>query len=77
MKEMQVSKASGLIGECDQRIWRMLLTHVDEAYSKLDMSDVVWICADELSARKGHDCLTVFADLMEKQVIFATKGKDA
>jgi len=41
------------------------------------MSDVVWIGADELSARKGHDYLTVFADLMEKRVIFATEGKDA
>ena len=54
-----------------------LFAHVDEAYSKLDMSDVVWIGADELSARKGHDYLTVFADLMEKRVIFTTEGKDA
>ncbi|XOV72352.1 MAG: ISL3 family transposase [Verrucomicrobiota bacterium] len=77
MREMPVSKASGLIGECDQRMWRILFAHVDEAYSKLDMSEVVWIGADELSARKGHDYLTVFADLMEKRVIFATEGKDA
>jgi len=41
MREMPVSKASGLIGECDQRMWRILFAHVDEAYSKLDMSDVV------------------------------------
>jgi len=51
--------------------------HVDAAYSQLDMSDVIWIGADELSARKGHDYLTVFADLQAKRVIFATEGKDA
>jgi transposase len=41
------------------------------------MSYVVWIGADELSVRKGRDYLTVFVDLMQKQVIFATGGKDA
>ena len=77
MREMPVSKAPGLMGECDQRMWRILFAHVDDAYSKLDMSDVVWIGADEMSARKGHDYLTVFADLMEKRFIFATEGNDA
>jgi transposase len=41
------------------------------------MSDVIWIGADELSARKGHDYLGVFADLQAKGVIFAKEGKDA
>jgi transposase len=77
MREMPVSKASKIIGETDQRMWRMLFTHVDAAYSQLDMSDVIWIGADELSARKGHDYLTVFADLQAKRVVFATEGKDA
>ena len=58
-------------------MWRILFAHVDEAYSKLDMSDVVCIGGDKLSARKGYYYLTVFANLMEKRGIFATEGKDA
>jgi transposase len=77
MREMPVSKASKIIGETDQRMWRMLFAHVDAAYSKLDMCVVTWIGADELSARKGHDYLTVFADPQAKRVLFATEGKDA
>ncbi len=77
MREMPVNKASKIIGETDQRMWRVLFKHLDAAYEKLDMSDVVWIGADEMNRRKGHNYLTVFADLMEHRVIFATEGKDS
>jgi transposase len=41
------------------------------------MSDVIWVGAYELSARKGHDYLTVCTDLQAKSVIFATEGNEA
>ena len=44
MREMPVCKTSELMGECDRRMWRILFPHVDEAYSKLDLSDVVNMC---------------------------------
>ncbi|HIG31039.1 MAG TPA: ISL3 family transposase [Verrucomicrobiales bacterium] len=66
-----------IIGETDQRMWRVLFKHVEAAYKKLDMSDVVWIGADEMNCRKGHDYLTVFADLMVRRVSVATEGKDS
>jgi hypothetical protein len=75
MKMMLVSKASQMIGECDQRMWCILFTHVDQAYSKLNIRDVVWIGAGEMSVRKDHRYLTVFAYLMKKLVIFATEAK--
>jgi len=31
---------------------------------------------DELNVRKGHEYVSVFADLLAKRVIFATEGKD-
>jgi transposase len=31
---------------------------------------------DELNIRKGHEYLSVFADLVAKRVLFATEGKD-
>lgn len=77
MREMPVSKAAEIIQETDQRMWRMLFAHVDAAYAQLDLSELVWIGADEMSSRKGHNYLTVFADLLKGRVIFATEGKDA
>jgi transposase len=77
MREMPVKRAGEILGETDQRLWRMLQTHVEAAYQKLEMDDVVWVGADEMNRRKGHNYLTVFADLKKKRVVFATEGKDA
>lgn len=77
MKEMPVKKAGEILGETDQRLWRMLFAHVDEAYRKMTLEDLVWVGADEMNRKKGHHYLTVFADLKEKRVVFATEGKAA
>ena len=77
MRQMPVNKASEIIGETDQRLWRVLFKHVDAVYKELDMSEVEWIGVDEMNCRKGHDYLTVFADLLERRVLFATEGKDS
>lgn len=77
MREMPVKRAGEILGESDQRMWRMLFAHVEEAYARLSLEDAVWVGADEMNRRKGHNYLTVFADLVQKRVIFATPGKDA
>ena len=77
MREMPVKKAGEILGETDKRLWRMLFLHVAEAYRRLSMEEVVWIGADEMNRRKGHNYLTVFADLKARRVLFATEGKDA
>jgi transposase len=77
MREMPVSRAGAIVGETDPRLWRMLFAHVAKAYAALDMSEVCWIGVDEMNCRKGHDYLTVFADLVRRRVLFATAGKDA
>lgn len=77
MREMPVKRAGEILGETDQRMWRMLFAHVGEAYARLSLEDVIWVGADEMNRRKGHNYLTVFADLVQKRVVFATPGKDA
>ena len=37
----------------------------------------MWIGANEIKRLKGDNCLTVFADLIAKRVLFAAPGKDA
>ncbi len=58
-------------------MWRMLFAHVKAAYERLSFDTVVWVGADEMNRRKGHNYLTVFADLAAKRVLLATPGKDA
>lgn len=40
-------------------------------------SDIKYVGVDETSQRKGHDYITVFADINTGRIIFITKGKDA
>jgi transposase len=77
MREMPVAKAGEILGETDQRLWRMLFAHVDAAWRELSWENVVWVGADEMNRRKGHNYLTVFADLEAKRVLLAVEGKDA
>ena len=76
MREMPVKRAADILGEGDTRLWRMLFAHVQEAHAALDFSTVVNLAVDEMNLRKGHEYLTVFADLEERRVLFATEGKD-
>jgi transposase len=76
MREMPVSKVADLVSETDTRLWRMLFRQVDAAYAEADFSNVCCIGVDEMSVRKGHEYISVFADLLAKRVIFATEGKD-
>jgi transposase len=74
---MPIKKAGEILGETDQRMWRMLHAHVGAARARADWSEVVWVGADEMNRRKGHNYITVFADLVGKRVLFGVEGKDA
>ena len=76
MREMPMSKVAEAVGESDTRLWRMLFRQVDAAYAEADFSQVCCVGVDEMSVRKGHNYISVFADLMAKRVLFATEGKD-
>jgi transposase len=76
-REMPVKKAGEILGETDQRMWRMLHAHVAAARARADWSEVVWVGADEMNRRKGHNYVTMFADLVEKRVLFGVEGKGA
>jgi transposase len=76
MREMPMSRVAALVGETDTRLWRMLFRQVDAAYAQADFSNVCCVAVDEMSVRKGHEYISVFADLVKKRVLFATEGKD-
>ena len=76
MRERPMSKVAELVGATDTRLWRMLFRQVDAAYAEADFSNVCCVGVAEMSVRKGHEYISVFADLVKKRVLFATEGKD-
>ena len=77
VKAMPVANAAAIMGEHDTRIWRILDHYVTQAVDALDLSEVTQIAADETSARRGHDYISLFVDLARRKVVFVTDGKDA
>jgi transposase len=77
VKVMPVSAIARLVGEHDTRLWRIVNHYVDLARSEADHSKVTEVGMDETSIRRGHDYMTLFVDMKERRVLFATPGKDS
>ena len=54
----------------------IFIYYVDKARALEDYSEVTAIGMDETS-KKGHNYITVIADLSQRKVIFVTDGKDS
>ena len=75
-RHLPVSTLAEQVGETDTRLWRFISHYVDEARRLEDYTGVEAIGIDETS-RKGHNYITVVADLVEHDVINVTSGKDS
>ena len=74
--EMPVATLAGLVGETDMRIWRIVHHYVDEAVEAQDLCGVERVGIDETSSRRGHEYVSVFADLDERRGVFCVEGRD-
>lgn len=77
LREMAVERAAQTLGETAPRLWRLLHKHVDAAYAEADFSNVSCVGVDEMSVRKGHKYISIFADLIKKRVLFAAEDRDS
>jgi hypothetical protein len=76
-KQMPIAPLAKMAREHDTRIWRVIEHHVNRARAGMDFSDVTDIGMDETSARRGQDYVSIFMDLTERRVMFATEGREA
>jgi transposase len=76
-KAMPIANAAKLLREHDTRLWRIVEHYVWQAVEKLDLSEVRQIAADETSARRGHDYISLFVDMAKRRVVYVAEGKDA
>ena len=77
MRAMPVKAVARMVGEHDTRLWRVLHHYVDEGRAKVDASEVTRVALDETAIGRGQDYITLFVDLEQRRVLFATEGKDA
>jgi transposase len=74
---MPVAAVARIVDEHDTRLWRVVHHYVDEGRARTDASEVTRVAIDETAARRGHDYITLFVDIDQARVLFATEGKDA
>lgn len=75
-REMPVNKVGDLLKEYPQRIWTIFNYWISIAYQQDEQRSITQMGLDETSVRKGHQYITVAADLEERRVIHVTPGKD-
>jgi transposase len=74
---MPVNAVARLVGEHDTRLWRVIHHYVERARARTELSAVTRVAIDETAARRGHNYITLFVDIDQARVVFATEGKDA
>ena len=72
-----VNTVAWLVDEHDTRLWRVIHHYVERARARADLSTVTRVAIDETAARRGHNYITLFVDIDQARVVFATEGKDA
>ena len=77
MSAVPVNAVARLVGEHDTKLWRVIHHYVERARAGTDLSAVTRVAIDETAARRGHDYITLFIDIDQARVVFATGGKDA
>jgi transposase len=76
VREMPVKAVARIMGEQDTRIWRVMRHYVETALAKMSLADVTRIGVDETAAKRGHDYITLFMDLVKRRLMYATEGRD-
>ena len=75
--EMNISSVAKVIKVYPQRIWHVFNRRVTKAIDTTPLEDVTAIGIDETSKRKGHDYITVGANLSTGKVFKVVAGKDS
>ncbi|OUL79524.1 ISL3 family transposase, partial [Paraburkholderia hospita] len=76
-REMTFAAVARLVNLSWYRVKAICDRYVDLAVSATDLSEVTAVAIDETSCRRGHDYISLVADMDGRRVIFVTPGKDA
>jgi transposase len=77
VQAMPVAVVARMVNEWDTRLWRVVHHYVEAARARADHRGVTEVAFDETAARRGHNYVTLFVDLVRRRVLFVADGKDA
>ena len=77
VQAMPVAVVARMVEEWDTRLWRVIQHYVEAARGRADHSAVTSVAVDETAARRGHNYVSLFVDLVHRRVLFVTEGRDA
>lgn len=76
-QQMPFAAVARLVGESAHRVMAVCERYVEIALGLADFSDVKALAIDETSRARGHDYVTLAADVVKRRVLFVTQGRDA
>lgn len=78
---MTVSETARVLGEYPQRLWTVVLHHVESAHQAMDLSGATVISVDEVCRTRGQDYLTIISQPKSKKrpsrVLLVVEGRDS
>ena len=78
---MTVAEVARVIGEHPQRVWNVLLHHVERAHGRMGLEKVRVVSVDEVCRKRGHNYLTIVSepkqDGQPTRVLLAVEGRDS
>ena len=74
-REMPVNKVAEILQVYPKRLWTIFNYWISIAYSQDEQGAVTVLGVDETSSKKGHEYITIAADMDERRVLHATEGK--
>jgi transposase len=76
-QHMTFAAVAELVGLSWHRVHAICSRYVDLALAEADLASVRAVAIDETSCQRGHNYLTIAADIEQRRVVFVTEGKDA
>jgi transposase len=76
-QQMPFAAVARIVNLSWHRVHAICSRYVELTLASADLSDVSTVAIDETSYRRGHEYLTLLADMQARRVVFVTPGRDA
>jgi transposase len=76
-RQMPFAAVARIVGLSWHRVHAICSSYVEMALTAADLSDVTAVAIDETSSRRGHNYLTLVADMQARRVVFVTPERNS
>jgi len=76
-QQMPFAAVARIVGLSWHRVHAICARYVQRAVADTDLSEVTAVAIDETSSRRGHNYVTLAADMTARRVVFVTEQRDS